>query len=355
MAGLAVRSENIFLYINGLAFLSCVALCLMMMQVLKPQSPAQNKSTQHSAVIDAPVSPLLPPAPVPQEGRKPAAVPPTLPLSKDWAMVFDTPYSQMASLFKLGWVKKQSFRGIPIPQDLNSALLAADAMTPFTYNELLNLAHAESGLNPKALNKDSGALGAFQLRTPVTLEMLYRIKVQNKYPHIREARLVHRTVKEDGTYAYSIKGGNADKILKDVRTNPYKAVFIAAENKVKYLQELKQAFPKTELTGTHAYLVHWLGGGGAKTFIANLKKNPNKLAYAMFEARDEEGRWISGNTSRTVQINKSVFYDAGKERWRTYAEVYAHLAKERGLGEEKIRNVMLTPGQPANAITLAAL
>ncbi len=78
-----------------------------------------------------------------------------------------------------------------------------------------------------------------------------------------------------------------------------------------YLKDNAAALAKTGMPvgGTEAYMAHFLGRGGATTFLTKLKENPNAVAAELMP--------------KAADSNRSIFYE--KDRGRTLAEVYALL------------------------------
>jgi hypothetical protein len=70
-------------------------------------------------------------------------------------------------------------------------------------------------------------------------------------------------------------------------------------------------------TGTDLYMAHFLGLGGARSFLRNMEANPGKIGAALFPA--------------AARANHNIFYGAGGQP-RTLGEIYDRFAAKLDRG-----------------------
>ena len=113
------------------------------------------------------------------------------------------------------------------------------------------------------------------------------------------------------------------RAILGLRNDPQAASLMAAE----HASDNKDALQATlgrDATGTDLYMAHFLGLGGAKSFLTNMAANPERSAASLFPA--------------AARANRNVFFSAGGQP-RSLGEVYsrfaARLDKSMGGGAAK--------------------
>ena len=193
-----------------------------------------------------------------------------------------------------------------LPKKIVAAIQSAAERTGVDFSYLLKKASVESSLNPNATASSSSATGLYQFTQQTWLQMVKNYG--GKYGL--------------GTYADHIAMGSngvahvsdpqwRDAIL-NLRKDPVASAAMAGEldkqNKTALQDNVGGKVGSTEL-----YLAHFLGAGGASTFLNGLHANPaTKAARLLPEA---------------AAANPSVFY-AKDGTARSLSQIYQHFAQK---------------------------
>ena len=173
--------------------------------------------------------------------------------------------------------------------------VAATQNADFGY--LLNQAQIESSLNPLAKATTSTAAGLYQFTSSTWLEMVKRhgdqvgLSVQAQSLRLNTASSVDRA-----------------QIL-DLRHQPQTATAMAAYFAADNAQALSAA-GHTSIGPTELYLAHFLGSGGANTFLNGLRDTPSAPAAKALPI--------------AAAANTSIFYSGGAPR--SYQDIYNRFA-----------------------------
>ena len=167
------------------------------------------------------------------------------------------------------------------------------------FRYLLSQAQVESGLNPNAKATTSSATGLFQFTAGTWIDMIKR-----------HGEKVGLTKEAQALRANAINPAERSQIL-DLRTEPQTSTALAAHYAADNARALAAAGHKS-IGPTELYLAHFLGSGGATTFLNGLRDNPTgSAAYALPLA---------------ANANAGVFY---KDRSpRSYQEIYNRFAEK---------------------------
>lgn len=214
-----------------------------------------------------------------------------------------------------------------------SAIKKASARTGVDFSYLVNKATQESGLNAHAKAKGSSATGLFQF---IDQTWLKTIKAHGK-DYGLGAVADKISVDATGT-ARVVEMGEKEKILA-LRTNPEIASIMAAE-----LAQDNKASLQTAGVGrvgvTELYLAHFLGVGGAKTFLKAAQTAPETKAANLLP--------------QAAAANKGVFYDGETGRAKSVLEVYAFFDKKfDGTAPMKTQNAAYEEGRARQSVALA--
>lgn len=193
---------------------------------------------------------------------------------------------------------------VPDPQGSGKAgveptLIAAAKLVGVDPSTLTTFAGMESGFNPNAKASTSSATGLMQFTSNTWGGMM--AKYGSKYGYSAA------TTPPTDAKASAIMGAH---LLKDMGTQIGKAT-------------------GKPVGVTEAYLGHFLGGGGASSFLKNMDTNPNGIAAEGMQA--------------AAKANQSIFYDGNRPR--TYSEIYSLLAK-RLVDKAKAFGIPLQAGVP---------
>lgn len=164
--------------------------------------------------------------------------------------------------------------------NVKDTILAAAKMVGVEPGLMASVAAIESGFDPNAKAGTSSAAGLYQFIGSTWKAMV------NKHGK---------------TY-----GIPANTSPLDARANAVMGALYIKEN-ASIIKGIKGSVSPVDV-----YMAHFLGGGGVRTFLTAMKKNPNAIAAQVLP--------------QAAGANKSIFYDGG--RARTLAEVYQLMANK---------------------------
>ena len=218
---------------------------------------------------------------------------------------------------------------------VRSAIANASASTGIDFDYLLGQAQLESGLNPAARAGTSSATGLYQF---IDQSWLGVVKQHGSEYGLGWA-----------SNAISRSGGRwvvSDPAMKsailNLRKNPQVAAAMAAESASDNKGAIEGSLGRGA-TGTDLYMAHFLGLGGAKSFLQTMQTNPGASGAAMFPA--------------AARANRSIFYDAGGNA-RSLGEIYQRFAAKLDKGAAAVGATSLASdaldGSGASAIPAVA-
>lgn len=175
--------------------------------------------------------------------------------------------------------------------------VAQSQQADFSY--LLTQAKVESGLNPTARAGTSSATGLYQFTSGTWLNVVKRhgdsVGLNAQAQALRSATL----------------SADAKNQLLSLRNEPEIATRMAAHLAVDNARALSAA-GHDKIGPTELYLAHFLGSGGATTFLNGMRTTPDMPA--------------AGSLSAAAAANTPVFYDQGRPR--SYREIYDRFAQK---------------------------
>lgn len=185
-----------------------------------------------------------------------------------------------------------------VPRDVYQAIRSAAAKTGVNFTYLVEKAAVESSFDKNAKARTSSATGLYQFIESTWLKMVkdhgdkhglgkYAAKIDD-----------HGRVPDSRT---------RNEIL-NLRKNPEIASLMAAEFDSQNYARLKQTVGG-DIGSTELYMAHFLGAGGASSFLNAMKKSPNMVAADIFP--------------KEARANRNVFYDSRTGTPRTLAQVHA--------------------------------
>lgn len=110
-----------------------------------------------------------------------------------------------------------------------------------------------------------------------------------------------------------------DKALLALRSDPKLSTMAAAAYAKMNQKSLEQTLGRS-VTDPEIYMAHFMGAGGAATFLTAYRNNPEQSAALLLP--------------ETAKANKPVFYDKGKEL--TVSQVYSNIAQNFTLAPSKV-------------------
>ncbi|KAK0350037.1 hypothetical protein LTR94_030645, partial [Friedmanniomyces endolithicus] len=159
---------------------------------------------------------------------------------------------------------------------VTSAIQRAAQRTGIDFDYLLGQAKLESGLNATARAGTSSASGLYQF-----IEQSW-LSVVKKHGAEHGLGWAADSIQQTGSGRFTVTGGNRAAIL-GLRNNPEIASLMAAEHAGDNKDGI-EAVTGRAATGTDLYMAHFLGLGGARTFLSAMKGNPDRSAASLFPA-----------------------------------------------------------------------
>jgi hypothetical protein len=192
---------------------------------------------------------------------------------------------------------------------VRSAIANASASTGIDFDYLLGQAQLESGLNPNARAGTSSATGLYQFIDQSWLGVVKQHGTENGLGWASNA-----ITRSGGRWVVSDPAMKS--AILNLRKNPQVAAAMAAESASDNKDGIEAALGRGA-TGTDLYMAHFLGLGGAKSFLRTMQNNPGVSGAAMFPA--------------AARANRSIFYDAGGNP-RSLSEIYQRFANKLDRG-----------------------
>lgn len=176
--------------------------------------------------------------------------------------------------------------------DVRAAIARASAATGVDFNYLLAQAKIESALDPSARAGTSSAAGLYQFTSGTWLETLDRHGARHGMTWADDAISRNRGRAEIGDPTMRAH-------VMSLRYDPDASALMAAELARDNADELRGTLGR-EPDAAELYMAHFLGSGGARTFLAALQAEPGQSAAALLP--------------QAASANRGIFYDDGRSR-----------------------------------------
>ncbi|MBI1300281.1 MAG: transglycosylase SLT domain-containing protein [Alphaproteobacteria bacterium] len=177
------------------------------------------------------------------------------------------------------------------PKHVVNAIHGASQKSGVDFAYLVQQAKAESSFNPTIKAKTSSATGLYQFIDSTWLQMIDRY---------------------GESYGLETEGKSKQEILdmrKDPKASSFMAAAFASENEKTLNENWGGKVGATEL-----YFAHFLGAGGASSFLKARDENPFQTAADVFP--------------QAARANRNVFFDPETGKPRTLEQVYQFFDKK---------------------------
>lgn len=193
---------------------------------------------------------------------------------------------------------------------VQTAIATASRKTGIDFDYLLGQAQVESGMRANARAGTSSATGLYQFIDQSWLSVVKQHGAEHGLGWAADS--ISRTA--GGRYLVS-DAGTRQAIL-NLRSDPQTSALMAAEHAADNKAALEGSLDRPA-TGTDLYMAHFLGLGGARSFLGAMDRNPSRIGATMFPA--------------AARANRSIFY-AQNGQPRTLGQIYERLSNklERG-------------------------
>ncbi len=178
------------------------------------------------------------------------------------------------------------------PDGVRASIARASAATGVDFDYLLAQAKIESNLDSNARARTSSASGLYQFISSTWLETL------DRHGKTHGLGWAEAAIVQEGGRAKVGDAGMRAQIMA-LRFDPEVSSLMAAELARDNAGELS-GFLGREPDHAELYLAHFLGAGGAKSFLGALQDNPLMSAAALFP--------------KPAQANPAIFYQGGRSR-----------------------------------------
>jgi hypothetical protein len=195
-------------------------------------------------------------------------------------------------------------------ESIQSAIASASRKTGIDFNYLMGQAQVESGFRADARAGTSSATGLYQFIDQSWLGVVKEHGAEHGLGWAADS------IKQNSNGRFYVSDPGVRSAILEMRKDPNVAALMAAEHAADNKQVLEGSIGR-EATGTDLYMAHFLGQGGARSFLTQMDRNPGRIAAGLFPA--------------AARANRSVFY-ASNGQPRTLQQVYDRLGGKLDAG-----------------------
>lgn len=206
--------------------------------------------------------------------------------------------------------------------NVQSAIAFASRKTGVDFSYLLGQAQVESGLRSDARSGTSSASGLYQFVSQSWLAVVKDHGAEHGLGWAADA--IQRT----GSGHYVVNDAATKQAILSLRNDPTTASLMAAEHASDNKAALEGSLGR-EATGTDLYMAHFLGLGGARSFLSAMADNPGASGASLFPA--------------AARANRSVFYAADGSA-KSLGQIYQSFAAKLDRGASAAGGSALASG-----------
>ena len=193
---------------------------------------------------------------------------------------------------------------------IQSAIALASSRTGIDFDYLLGQAQVESGLNARAAAGTSSARGLYQFIEQSWLAVVKQHGAEHGLGWAADS------IKQGVNGRYGVADAGMRQAILGLRTDPTAASLMAAEHASDNKTALEGSLGRSA-TGTDLYMAHFLGLGGAKSFLSAMADDPARGGATMFPA--------------AARANRQIFFAADGSQ-RSLGEIYARFSAKLDKG-----------------------
>lgn len=211
--------------------------------------------------------------------------------------------------------------------EIQSAIALASRKTGIDFNYLLGQAQVESGFRADARAPTSSASGLYQFIDQSWLSVVKKHGAEHGLGWAADA------IQPGANGRLSVGDPATRQAILSLRNDPQTSALMAAEHAADNKTAIEGTLGRAA-TGTDLYMAHFLGLGGARSFLSTLQNNPGRIGAAMFPA--------------AAQANRSIFYSSDGQP-RTLSEIYDRFSArlDRGAASAGATGLASTATGPA--------
>ncbi|WP_431471214.1 lytic transglycosylase domain-containing protein [Sphingosinithalassobacter sp. LHW66-3] len=217
--------------------------------------------------------------------------------------------------------------------DVQSAIALASRRTGVDFNYLLGQAQVESGMRADARARTSSATGLYQF-----IEQSW-LAVVKEHGEKHGLGWASDNIRQSASGRFTVADPATRSAILDLRTNPQVAALMAAEHASDNQAALESSLGRAT-NGTDLYMAHFLGLGGARSFLGALETNPGRSGASMFPA--------------AARANRNIFYAANGQP-KSLSEIYQGFAAKLDRGAAAVGATGLASASPSGAAEVRAL
>lgn len=208
--------------------------------------------------------------------------------------------------------------------NIQSAIAVASQRTGIDFNYLLGQAQVESGFRANAHAGTSSASGLYQFIDQSWLGVVKAHGAEHGMSWAADA------ITQTSSGRYTVSDPATRRAILALRNDPTAASLMAAEHASDNKGALEASLNRPA-TGTDLYMAHFLGLGGAKSFLTAMEANPNRSGASMFPA--------------AARANRNIFYAANGSP-RTLSDIYSRFSDRLDQGAQSAGATGSASGAP---------
>jgi len=193
---------------------------------------------------------------------------------------------------------------------VQSAIALASQKTGIDFKYLMGQAQLESGMRADARAGTSSASGLYQF-----IEQSW-LRVMKQHGTEHGLGWAADSISTNGSGRMTVTDPGMRRAILGLRNDPQTASIMAAEHASDNKDAIESSLGR-DATGTDLYMAHFLGLGGARSFLGAMQDNPNRTGATMFPA--------------AARANRNVFY-ASNGQPRTLSQIYERFAAKLDAG-----------------------